>query len=191
MLRRDKLVSPPLIFQTEVLLYGDAMKRPLSLVCALVGIMFSASLHAQTPLPPRGPSLGTRPAGPLKVARPHPMPCWEEAGISKAAMDRRRQVQQNAHAQVEAVCADSSLTMQQKQERIREIHQQARQESEALITPGQQQALKACQQSRATGGGHPAIPHPGHGGSGPCGEMPSANQASPKETVPPGEEPQW
>jgi len=167
------------------------MKRLLPLVCSLaVALTLSASLHAQTPLPRRGPTLGTHPAGPLKATHPHQVPCWEEAGISKAAMDQRRQIQQNARSQVEAVCADSSLTMQQKRERIREIHQQAHQESEALITPEQQQALKTCQQSRATGGGHPSVPHPGHAGTGPCGEMPSANHPSPKEPVQPGEEPQ-
>lgn len=165
------------------------MKPLLPLVCSqVVGIMLSVSLYGQTPFPSHGPSLA-HPTSPLKTTKPRQVPCWEEAGISKATVDRRRQIQQNTRSQVEAVCADSSLTMQQKQQRIREIHQQAHQESEALITPEQQQAMKACQQSRATGS-HPSVPHPGHAASGPCGEMPSASQPSPKEPVPPNEEPQ-
>jgi hypothetical protein len=35
---------------------------------------------------------------------------------------------------------------QQKREKIRQLHQQARQQIESLITPQQQEALKACQQ---------------------------------------------
>jgi len=167
------------------------MKRLLSLVGSLaVGITLSASLCAQTPLPQRTPSLGTHPVTLPKTTRPHQEPCWQEAGISKAAMDQRKQIQQNARSQVEAVCADSSLTLQQKQQRIREIHQQAHQESEALITPEQQQAMKACQQSRASAAPHPSVPHPAHPATGPCGEMPSATQSSPKEPAPAGEEPQ-
>jgi len=162
------------------------MQRPLRLISSLaLGLMLAVSLHAQTPVPPHVPPVGNRP---IKTTQTHQVPCWEQAGISKAAMEQRKQIQQNTRSQVEGVCANSSLTMQQKQQRIREIHQQAHQESEALITPEQQQAMKACQQSRAAS--HPSVPHAGHAGTGPCGEMPSANQPSPKEPVQPDEEPQ-
>ena len=167
------------------------MRRLLRFVDSLVlAIMLSALLHGQTSIAPRVPAPGTHPAITPKVTQPHQVPCWQEAGISKAAMQQRKQIQQNARSQVEAVCADSSLTMQQRQQRIRQIHPQAKQESEALITPAQQEAMKSCQQSRATGASHPSIPHPGHGGTGPCGEMPSANQPPPTQPAQPGEEPQ-
>src|SRR3974390_2409026 len=59
-------------------------------------------------------------------ATPKQEPCWQVAGISKSAMDQRRSIQQGVRSQVEAACADSSLTAQQRSEKIREIHQQAK-----------------------------------------------------------------
>jgi fructose-1-phosphate kinase PfkB-like protein len=116
------------------------------------------------------------------VARPHEEPCWQVAGISKSAMDERQMIARQTRAEVEAVCADGSLTPQQRQQRIREIHQQAKQKSEGLITPQQQEALQACQKQRAAnhpptfGGVHRA------GGNGPCGEQLSG----PKQPAPAG-----
>jgi hypothetical protein len=150
-----------------------------AVVCALTaGIVFSAaSLFAQPPVP--RPGVIPRPA-----PRPRQFPCWEQAGISKAAIEQRRQIERTARAQVEAVCAESGLSMQQKREKIREIRQRARQETESLITPQQQEALRACQRERS-GGGHPGRGGHGGGGMGPCGEMPA-----PKVPAPQHEEPQ-
>jgi hypothetical protein len=108
------------------------------------------------------------------ASAPHQEPCWQVAGISKSAMEQRHSIQQNAHSQVEAVCADSSLSAPQRNERIRQIHEQAKQQMDAIVSPQQMQSLKACQSSRA--GAHP--PTGGHhiGGAassgGPCGELP-------------------
>jgi hypothetical protein len=143
------------------------MSRLNSLVRILTaGIVLSASfLLAQTPI--------TRPGVAPRVApRPRQIPCWEEAGISKAAIEQRRQIERSTRAEVEAVCAESGLTAQQRHEKIREIRQRAKQEMEGLISPQQQEALKACQQERSRGG-HPGVG--GHGsGVGPCGEMPAS-----------------
>lgn len=101
---------------------------------------------------------------------PHQEPCWQVAGISKSAMERRRTISENTRSQVQSVCADSSLTVTQKQQKIRQIRDQARQEEESLVTPSQLQALHACQAERGhTGTGHAGG---GHGGSGPCGDLP-------------------
>jgi hypothetical protein len=149
------------------------------LVCVLAeGIALAASpLLAQTPIPRPG-------VIPRAATRPRQTPCWEEAGISKSAMERRRQIQQSTRAEVEGVCADSALSMQQKHEKIREIRQRARQEMEGLVTPQQQEALRACQQARS-GGVHPGLGGHAGGGTGPCGEvLPS------KATTPQHEEPE-
>jgi len=120
------------------------------------------------------------------AGRPHQPPCWEEAGISKSVIDERRRIEQRTHAEVRSVCSDSSLTTQQKKEKIQEIRKQAHQQTEGLITPQQQEALKACQQAR-NGGGH----HGGGGGGvhvggghggGPCGDMPSREPEKEKES---------
>jgi hypothetical protein len=93
-------------------------------------------------------------------------------------MEQRHAIQQRTRSEVEAVCAEPSLTQQQRQQKIREIHEQAKQELDALVSPQQMEALKSCQQSRNHGGSHP----PGHSasaGHGPCGEMPSTPAPNP------------
>jgi hypothetical protein len=88
-------------------------------------------------------------------------------------MQQRQALARQARQEIESVCANGSLTMQQKRERIREIRERERQQAEALVTPQQQEALRACQQER--GGGHGGGGHLGGGrGAGPCGELPSA-----------------
>jgi len=77
---------------------------------------------------------------------------------------------------MQSVCNDSSLNEQQKREKIREIRQQSHQQIEALISPQQQEAVKACQKERAAPRGGSAGHGAGgiHHGGGPCGEMGSS-----------------
>jgi hypothetical protein len=131
---------------------------------------------------------------PVRVAptlRPHQQPCWQQAGISQSAMQQRRQIERTTHAQVQSVCADSSLSPQQKHEKIRQLHEQTRQQVEGLISPAQQQALRACQQERsAAHGGHIGGGHHGGGGSGPCGELASGKGSAPQPEAEPEHEPE-
>ena len=102
----------------------------------------------------------------------HHEPCWKQAGVSQSAIEQRRQIEATTRSEVESVCSDSSLTPQQKHEKIRQLHQEARQQADRLITPQQEQALRSC---RAKYG---AVAHGGgmHTGVGPCGEMASAGR---------------
>jgi hypothetical protein len=75
-------------------------------------------------------------------------------------------VRNQARQEVEAVCANSSLSMQQKRLQIQQIYQQERQQIDAVITLAQQAALRSCREQR--NGGHSGG---GHVGGGPCGEM--------------------
>jgi len=98
-------------------------------------------------------------------------PCWQVAGVPKSAMDQRRTISMETRQEVEAVCANASLSAIQKQQRIREIHQQERLQMEALISPVQRDAMHACQQERGGGthgGGGNLI---GGHGAGPCGTL--------------------
>ena len=129
------------------------------------------------------------PVHPGPVARGpqvHQPPCWQEAGLSKGAMEQRQAIQRRTRSEVEAVCAETGLTPQQRQRKIRQIHEQAKQELDALASPQQMEALKSCQMSRNHEGGHP-VGHPvAGGGHGPCGELP-AGPTSPKgPSSPPG-----
>lgn len=140
----------------------------------IAGIILSSAL-AQNPLPPQtvpGGGATHPPRRGTTTTHARREPCWEVAGISKAAMEQRRALQRQARQEIEAVCANASLSISQKRERIREIRERERQQAEALISPQQQEALHACQEER--GGGHGGGGHLGGGRGGPCGEMPGA-----------------
>jgi hypothetical protein len=152
------------------------------LAALALGVALSSAATAQA-APVRVP--GTVPG---HTGAPHQEPCWQVAGISKAAMEQHRSILQSARSQVEAVCADSSLTAQQRSEKIRQIHQQAKQQADAIVTPQQMQSLKSCQSSR--GAGHPSMGGGHHaggggGGSGPCGQLPGSAGAGASGSKPP------
>lgn len=159
---------------------------PLVLALMLAGLSLLASApraRAQT-----APVRGQVPVPGRPSATPRQEPCWQVAGISKTAMEQRHSIEQSVHSQVEAVCADSSLTQQQRQQKIRQIHEQAKQQMDALVTPQQMQELRSCQQARNHGGGaHLGGGHAAGGGHGPCGEMPASpgtGQIPPGKPVP-------
>jgi len=133
----------------------------LSLAAAIV---LSAAAAAQAPS-----RNGTTPGAAPGTRSGRPEPCWQVAGISKSVMEQRHAIAQQARGEVQAVCANSTLSPEQKSEQIKQIRERERQEMEGLITPTQESALKACQKER----GHGGAPH-SHG-VGPCGE-PAAEQ---------------
>lgn len=114
------------------------------------------------------------------TAQPHQPSCWQLAGISKATMDERNRIGQASKAQIEAVCANPSLSSQQRSQEIRQISQQRQRELEGTITPLQAQELKSCNQERAAA--RPPVVASGGPRRGPCGEiLPPINPiASPK-----------
>jgi Spy/CpxP family protein refolding chaperone len=122
----------------------------------LLGTYPLAAQTASSPLSPRG----TTPT--------HKQPCWQQAGVSQSAMQQRKQIEENTHSQIEAVCSDSSLAPQQKQQKIQQLHQEAQKQVGGLITPQQEAAIKSCRESRGEGP-HMSGVHSG----GPCGEMTS------------------
>jgi hypothetical protein len=152
----------------------------------LTGLIFSATLienaTAQVPVRTR------RPTAPGTTTHPRLEPCWEVAGVSKSAIQQRRMITLQARQQVEAVCANSSLSIQQKRLQIQQIHQRERQEIEAVITPAQQEAMRSCQEGR--NGGHGGGGHLGGGHGGPCGEMSVGHKPNPQhrqDETPPNE----
>lgn len=182
--------------RVELLYRNNSGGEPMS-PCKLVLSTFLAGIFvayalSQTvnPLPPvRGGHPGSTTGNNPSATHPKKEPCWEVAGISKTAMEQRHALARQAKQEVEAVCANSSLTLQQKHEEIRAIHEREKQQVNALVTPQQEEAMKACQASRGHGGGHGGFGGGGHG-MGPCGEMPSAipggrGTTPPRATTPP------
>ena len=108
-----------------------------------------------------------------RTVRAKQEPCWQQVGVSKDVIDQRDAIQKDTHSQVESVCADTSLNMQQKKQKIHEIRQEAKQKMSGLISDQQQQQLEACHKERA--GNSPAAAGAKHPGAGPCGEMQSPN----------------
>lgn len=166
-------------------------KRALSFSPCLLAVVVSAPLSqraaAQTPPVRVQPVPPVHPGAVARSPHPHQQPCWETAGISKSAMEQRRAIQQRTRSEVDAVCADSSLSPQQRQQRIRQIHETVKQQLDALVSPQQMEALKSCQASRSHGGAHAGGGHPtAGGGHGPCGELPSRSAPKP----PPGGKPE-
>lgn len=157
----------------------------LVLSALFAGIIATSALaQTVTPLPPiRGGHSGSTTGNKSTTTHPKKEPCWEVAGISKASMEQRHALAQQAKQEIRAVCANSSLTLEQKREQIRAIHEREKQQVNGLVTPQQEEALKACRASRGHGGGHGGFGGGGHG-MGPCGEMPSATGGT-RGTKPP------
>ncbi len=160
------------------------MSRNKTVLALLAGIILSAALSenvvAQVPIR-TGPPAASRP-----TPRPRVEPCWAVAGVSKSAIQQRRVVAQQARQEVEAVCANSSLSIPQKRQQIQQIRQRERQEIDAIITPAQQADMRSCQEQR--NGGHGGG-HVGGGHGGPCGEMSVGHKPHPMEEdeTPPNE----
>jgi Spy/CpxP family protein refolding chaperone len=142
-------------------------KTSLGLISAIIVLVCSALLVSAQTSPPQHP---TR----TKVREE---PCWQKVGITQEVKDQRDQIARDTRSQVEQVCADSSLNDQQKKQKIHEIHQDAKQKSQGLMSPQQLEELQACQKERA--GSHPTSAGMQHGG-GPCAEFnsPTGNHAA-------------
>jgi hypothetical protein len=111
---------------------------------------------------------------PSATPAPRHIACWKQVGISPAVMQQRRALMEAAKGKVQAVCTDTSLTPQQKKEQIRQIHQEAAQQSEGLIPAAQMEALKKCQATYGSGT-HPART------TSPCGEPLESEDAPPPD----------
>jgi len=117
-----------------------------------------------------------RPTAPSGGALPGKQePCWKEVGISQPALQERRQIAEQTHSQVEAICANSALTPKQKMQQIRQLREQAHAKMDKLVPPSQMEALKSCRARR----GMPN-PAPAARGAGPCGEMPMGGKGKPQ-----------
>jgi len=146
------------------------------LSCAFVMLLSAGLLFAQST-----PSSSTPQSGGSGSRRSQGRPCWQQAGVSQSVMQQHRSLEQNTRAEMESVCADSSLSQQQKHQKIQQIHAQARQQMQGLMTPQQEEALKSCRAQRGEGGGEGGREGGRggqHGGGNPCGGQASGSGSS-------------
>ena len=147
----------------------------------LVPAVWAQTSHNSTLSP------STNPHSPNTLTKKEP--CWQQAGVSRSAIEQRHQIAAQMHQQIESVCHNSSLTAQQRHQQIQQIREQARSRMNGLVSPGQMQTIRSCRAQRGIGGGGGF-----HGsGMGPCGEMPGMKSntkgtvTSPKQTMEPEE----
>jgi len=106
-------------------------------------------------------------------------PCWKQVGISQQAEQQVKQIEDSTRSQVESVCSDSSMNIQQKRTKIEDLREAGRKQIDGIITPQQREARKSCREQRGehvNGGGGPH-----HVGMGVCKEVdqPTAKGAQP------------
>ena len=163
------------------------LRVPTFCVLLLAGAMVSLSAQSPVttmpaiPVPQIHPGLGgtNRTVHPT-TTKPHEEPCWQLAGISKATMDQRNHIIQSTKAQIDAVCANSALSAQQRSLELRQIFQLRQRELEGTITPLQAQEMKTCNQERAAT--RPPVLASAGPRRGPCGEiLPTPNPPPPSK----------
>jgi hypothetical protein len=111
-------------------------------------------------------------------------PCWQQAGVTRSALQQRRQIAENMHSQIESVCANTSLTAQQRHQQIQQIREQAQSRMSGLVSASQMESIRSCRAQRGEAG---SAQH--HGGMGPCGEMPMNGHPGAATNSKQGEEP--
>lgn len=125
---------------------------------------------------------------PMRPGRPGMQPCLRQAGLDRSSIEKLRSIQQEARSQVQSVCSNVSLSPQERRQQVQDIHEQAHQKIEGIITPEQRKALAACRQQH--GENHPGMGNfegigggcggPRAGASG-RGNPPTANQTLPQQ----------
>jgi Spy/CpxP family protein refolding chaperone len=169
--------------EIDPMMLPNALVKKLILAVAsvlLCAALCPALLVAQSSDQPQQPQ---QPHQPQPNRSGRQIPCWQQAGIPKGALERHAAIDREARSQMANVCSNTSLTPQQKHQQIHEIRQQAKQRMEALATPEQRQAFFSCRQERGLRGpveGELRAP------AG-CGEMPNGGvhpNNPPNETQP-------
>lgn len=171
--------------------------RALSnLVLFAVSLFTSFPVYGQAPSAPTGPTAGAptqeTPSAPRSTPQRMPRfsgrrrqkPCWQQAGVTSETIQKIGVIRENTRTQIGGVCTDTSLSHQQKLDKIAEVRKSANQERDALILPPQKYAIRQCELS----GPHPARlsrkPAPS---DDPCaGRLPGPPAAAPANDAAPG-----
>ena len=78
--------------------------------------------------------------------------CFQKAGVSDSVWQQVRSIRQKTVQQAAAICQNSTLTPEQKQQQVKQAHDQAEQQIDALLTPEQLAGVKSCRAERFSAG---------------------------------------
>ena len=151
-----------------------------------VGLAGSANAQIRPQTGTTGIAGQTTPGTTGSTQRGRQQPCWQVAGVTPQALQQHRQIEESTRSQVEAVCSNTSLSAQQKQQEIRQLRENAKKQMGSLVTSQQEESLRSCRESRGENHGGGMHRSGGGGeGEGPCGEMPKGSNSKPTNTSEP------
>lgn len=80
-----------------------------------------------------------------QVQHPQKEPCWKQVGIAPSVMQQQTEIQRKFHSQIGNISGDTSLSEQQKTEKIQDIRRSTQEQLMKLTSPAQREKLKECQ----------------------------------------------
>jgi hypothetical protein len=159
--------------------------KRISTSLRLAGLLLAGISTFAQDAPPRT----SHPGAPPVRRVPPPLektPCWQKAGVSQDVMDKATGIRDNTRTQVSTVCADESLTHEQKLDQIAGLRKAAHEQIDALIPKEQQEVMRSCQVARMR---RTRRRHGLHKTPDPCGYVaptdPSASPEDPEQAAPP------
>jgi Spy/CpxP family protein refolding chaperone len=85
---------------------------------------------------------GAQDSGQTEAAPAQNPPAGPNLNLTDDQQAQMKKTRQDAKSQIKAVENDASLSAEQKQEKIRQIHRAAHKQVEAILTPSQKEAMK-------------------------------------------------
>ena len=122
-----------------------------SLSAAVLGTLLAGAAFAQTATTPATSNSGNTQATPTQNdkkedrkedRREHHENMAKELGLTADQKAQMKSIHMDAKTQAEAIKADSSLSAEQKKAKLKELHEQTMQKSEAILTPEQKQKFE-------------------------------------------------
>lgn len=118
-------------------------------LCAvLVMLLLSPALLLAQGQPSAAPPSEAPAPGAQADRRGMEPPCFKQAGVSDETWQKIMGIHKATHEQVVSICENTSLSASQKRDQIRQARRQTQQQVHDLLTPQQQDAVKACRQQR-------------------------------------------
>ncbi len=119
-------------------------------------------------------------------------PCFKQAGVSDETWQKIMQIHKANHQNMVGICENTALSAQQKRDQIKQAFRDTQKQVHELLTPQQQDAIKACRQERRGErqgmGGSMGGMHRGGRGGDPCARIlrqQNKGQGGPPEGAPP------